>query len=504
MLKKLQINNKAGKQAALGGIISIIGVVLGFLNAGLLQPLLLERSQIGQLKLFTSLSSVLGIIGLLGFEAAVNRAFPYYKTKDGSNNGFYYYSLAFGLFGVVLSVLILFIGQDYIFSGEGAEISWLFPLLLITVVFRIFLHHLDALFTQLGAAILGVFYLDIVQRLLIIASLILFFIDWIDFPILAVLFGIALCLPGFIMLVQFFPKLLVKGALKPVQVKGFGFKKIAELSWYGYLSSISSYFLRELDFLMISYMLSLHFTGIYTVLFFFGSLVQVPAKVLLRVVLPLIGDAWKENKLVKIQQLYTSSSIVMFMIGVVVLGGIIVGIDYVMQIMPSGLVYQEYKWVAIIIGAANLVNMFFGVNAQIIGTSEKYKMNFYFNLILLINLFVFNYFMISWYSIIGFALGTFLAIAVNNLLRYLYLRKVFGFHFVEKTHLYIFFAFIISIAASAGLKYLLPVSELPIGQLLIVEVFFLGALAGCFKLFKLDKYLYNFNNSVLQKRKKEN
>ena len=70
MLKKLQINNKAGKQAALGGIISIIGVVLGFLNAGLLQPLLLEPSQIGQLKLFTSLSSVLGIIGLLGFEAA--------------------------------------------------------------------------------------------------------------------------------------------------------------------------------------------------------------------------------------------------------------------------------------------------------------------------------------------------------------------------------------------------------------------------------------------------
>ena len=66
MLKKLQINNKAGKQAALGGIISIIGVVLGFLNAGLLQPLLLEPSQIGLLKLFTSLSSVLGIIGLAG------------------------------------------------------------------------------------------------------------------------------------------------------------------------------------------------------------------------------------------------------------------------------------------------------------------------------------------------------------------------------------------------------------------------------------------------------
>lgn len=414
------------KEILSGTVLVFIGVLLGFANAGILQPILLNPESIGILKVFTSFVTIASISAFLGFDGALVRIYPQVIDDTPKVRGFLKIMLSVLLLGSLLMVGVTLLFRNLIFTSGMEVLLPFFQILIISSIAKVLFLHADSLLVQYKKTRVGIFSQDIFQRILIIISLSLFYFGLVNTSELVVFYGASLSIPTLLVLFKAIKVLHVEGVLKSTKhFERVSLKEVFNTSYYGYLASISSFFLREIDFIMITYLLTVEDTGYYTVLFFFGALVSIPSRIVVKIAAPIIGAAWKDSNIKKIEIVYVNSSQVMYLVGTISYLLLVVGMPLVLSIMPTGGEYMSFKNVAYLIGLAYLSNLAFGVNTQIISTSSYYRVNLYFNLILLVCLVAFNFTLIPVYGVVGCALGTFLSLFLNNIIRFLFIRKRF-------------------------------------------------------------------------------
>lgn len=84
--------------------------------------------------------------------------------------------------------------------------------------------------------------------------------------------------------------------------------------------------------------------------------------------------------------------------------------------------YASAKWVIIILGAARLFSMSFGINHSILVITKFYRAETFLAILLLVLVVITNLILIPLYGIIGAAIGTAIAITVFNILLYLFIE----------------------------------------------------------------------------------
>ncbi|PLW99339.1 MAG: hypothetical protein C0593_03430, partial [Marinilabiliales bacterium] len=113
------------KQSIIGTIVIYFGVIIGFINTGILLPKLFSTSEIGLINVLVAYATIFAQFASLGFNNATTRLFPYFREKESKHNGFL--GLGFGVITVGYIVcLIVFFGLHHIFIENGAEKSPLF------------------------------------------------------------------------------------------------------------------------------------------------------------------------------------------------------------------------------------------------------------------------------------------------------------------------------------------------------------------------------------------
>ena len=135
--------------------------------------------------------------------------------------------------------------------------------------------------------------------------------------------------------------------------------------------------------MMIGSILDLKQVAFYTVAFFMGNAIMVPARSIAAISVPLIAQAWENQNLTEIQTIYSKSSINQLIIGGVFFLCIWLNIDSVFLLLPEN--FQAGKWVVFYIGVAQLFNMVSGLNAQIIINSKYYRYDLYTSLFLVLS-----------------------------------------------------------------------------------------------------------------------
>ena len=78
---------------------------------------------------------------------------------------------------------------------------------------------------------------------------------------------------------------------------------------YVLVGGISIIIVTRIDIMMIGSMLDLEQVAFYTIAFFIGNAIMVPAKSIAAISIPLIAKAWEKNDLDEIQTIYSKSSI---------------------------------------------------------------------------------------------------------------------------------------------------------------------------------------------------
>ncbi|WP_372650802.1 lipopolysaccharide biosynthesis protein [Draconibacterium sp.] len=437
------------KQSIRGAIWSYLGVGVGFITTAYLYPNYLTPEIVGLFALLTAWSGLFAQFSSLGFHGVTARLFPRFRNNENGHNGYIFIAFIVMLIGFVLFLIAFLFLRPWLVESNLEKsalfadyVDLLVPLTFLALLFT----FLDGFNKMLYNAVLGAFLTEFVQRVSILLILLFYIIGWLTLHGLILAYAGAIGLKGafifFFLLfrkeLNFKPKLnFVDQSLK---------REMLSVAVYSILTGIGGSIVFQIDKIVINQVMGLTATGVYTIAFFFGTLVMIPSRTLLKISSTVIAEAWKKNDIKAIDENYHKSCLNQFIIAAFLFGGIWINIDNIIIILGSQ--YHSGKWVIFFIGLGFLIDMGTGTNGIIIILSKYYKVSLLFLLVMVVTVFLSMYLLIPIWGITGAAIAIAIAFLVNNFMRWLFLKvkfKMQPFSFVFIKVLLVFFvAYLIS------------------------------------------------------------
>lgn len=416
------------RQSLKGTIYVYIGVLLGFITTAILFPRIYTTEQVGLLKVLVAYSTLLAQLGTLGITGVTILLFPHFRDNAKKHHGFLLFILLVGLLGFCL-IMAFRGGIDSLLIKLNIEKSELFigyiKALYFLVFFQIFFSILDAYYSSLFNSVYGAFLKEVVQRILIIIAIGLFFLNLVSFRSFVLLYITAISFPTVMLVIR-----LVRDNQFSLKAEWGYFNKgivrqILSISVFNIINGLSMIIIQNVDLLMVNSLVGISAAGVYSICFFFGIAVSLPARSIIKISNVVASDAWKNNDRQTLNDIYYKSCLNLFIIGFILFLGLWVNIENIFHILGND--YRPGKWVIFFIGLSSLIDMATGANNSIMGTSKYYWVQTIFIILLVIMVIVSNILLIPIYGISGAALGSAISLSVLNLLRFLFLYFKFDF-----------------------------------------------------------------------------
>ncbi len=415
------------KQSISGTIYSYLGVVLGFVTTGILYPRVFTTDEVGLLRILVLYAVLFSQFAGLGINAITIKLFPYFRNYEQKHHGFLGLALLVSSVGLLISVSAFILLKGSIIGRDiegNALFAKYFYFVVPLIIFTLLLNVFDTYYRVLYNAVKGIIYKEVIQRILILFVIILFFYEAIDFHSTVLLYLFALILPSILL----FFSLIYNKQLFLIPDLEFIDKKltreIINVGAFGIIASFSGVLVMTIDTIMVQRMLGLSLAGIYSITFFFGTLILVPLRTMGKISSIIIADAWKNNDLKEINEIYKKSSISLSVIGLLLFIGIWGNIDNVFQIIQHE--YLPGKPVILIIGIASLIDIALSVSPHIIVNSNHFRYLSYFLLIFAVVIIISNFLLIPLYGIVGAAIATLISKLIFNLIKYMFLYFKYG------------------------------------------------------------------------------
>ncbi len=416
------------RQSLTDSIVTYIGVALGAVNTLLIYPTCLQEAELGLFQFMVSWAMLISPFVLLGAGNLAIRFFPVFRNEARQHNGFLFLMLALVFAGFLFFLLLVWLGK-----------GWFDRLLLREVeepLIRRYVYHIVPLVLFVSLNVLFINYIFNFLRIAVTSFLENVFLK-IATGVLSVMlyFGVT-GLPGFVNGIVVVYALVTAGLvfytwrigqlhLKP----NFSFlrrsllKEMSVFAYYGILGSASGGLMLYIDKAMLPLLVQqegLDAGGIYTIVAYIGTAIDIPRKSLEKITGPVIAHSIQEGDWGNVKKLYQKSSINQLIVGCFLLIGIWHCLDDFFSIMPNGEVYRPWKMVVLALGVSSLIDTATGINSQIVTYSQYFRFNFYLALLLgLLNVF-FNVLFIRFLglNIYGAALATFTSVTIFNAVKY--------------------------------------------------------------------------------------
>lgn len=361
------------KQSAYATIYAYLGVIVGFVSTGLLMPNVFSPEQNGVLKLLVSYSLLASQLGVLGFKKVTFRLFPYFRDKTKGHNGFFFLMLLVFLAGLTITFSLILLLKPVILNradSGGALFNYFYTYIFLLTGFHLMFMLLDQYITVLMNITKSVFFKDFLQRLLILSALGIYMLDWVDFSGFVALYAGAYSAKA----VLIFIVLLRAGHvhLKPQfhMLTRERLRSIFQMMSLGLFGGFASIITFQIDSIMVNKMVGLGETGVYSITFFFGTLIQIPQRSLRKISIPFVSEAFKNEDYAKLNQLVKRTSLNLLVIGSLLVIGLWGNIHNVFEILPD--TYRQGKYVILFISLSNIVLLSAGVTSTLIGISRLY------------------------------------------------------------------------------------------------------------------------------------
>ncbi len=442
------------KQTIKGTVISYMGVLLGFVTTGLLLPNWFSLEENGVIKLLVANTAIFAQLANLGFASITTRMFTYFRDRNSAHHGFLLIGIGVSVVGFLIALIVFYLLKDWLLLGRDEAgnqmLSQYIDLAVPMILAVTFFHLFDNYYKVLYNAVKGTLYKEVYQRFFILTAIVLFFFDVVDFNGFIWLYIIAYCLPTLMLMfslildgefaVKSDPAFLTKDMTRSLYSVGF----------FGIMVGFSNIAILNIDSIMVNHYLGLSETGIYGITFFFGTLVIIPSRMVKKITSALLADAWKDNNLKLVQEIYTKTSINQFIIGALILIGIWGNIDNVFHILPEE--FKAGRYVILLIGLSNLIEMGAGVSGTIISVSPHYRYMSHFMIILLILIVLSNMLFIPLFGLNGAAFASVFSYTIFILLRFFFLKKKYNMQPFNIKHIKVMVIALVTF----GLQLLIP------------------------------------------------
>ena len=389
-----------------------IGMAIGAINTVIIYPNVFKDNpeHFGLIQILLAYAIVVSTFTTLGVPKTFVRFFPAVKDKGQ----LYFLSLITPFIGFTLATFCYFLFKEQLFDFLNASILLKdnFFYIILLVFFIGFYDILTSISRSFLSATTPIFINEVFLKIYSMSVLLLHWFGYVDFTTFLKIYFFGYILKfGILFFIQVFNKrFYFTISFKKIQVK--------EMFTYGVyvlVGGISIIIVSRIDMMMIGSLLDLQQVAFYTVAFFIGNTIMVPAKSIATISVPLIAKAWEKQDLAEIQTIYSKSSINQLLIGGVFFLCIWLNIDSVFALLPEK--FQGGKWVVFYIGIAQLFNMASGLNGQIMINSKYYRYDLFTSVFLVFVTIGMNYLLIPRYGINGAAMATAISIFLFNFIR---------------------------------------------------------------------------------------
>lgn len=417
-------------------IISYIGIAIGYLNFLLLIPYAMLPEQIGIIRVLQNSAALLVPIAQLGTISVITRYYHFNKDDETQKYAFLSFNLVLGAIGLLLTLVALIIFKTEIISlyiDNAPEIAQYYYFVIILITSLLFFEFLEIVAANHFKTVFPHVLKQLFLRISITIFTVLFIFQLITFYTFIALMVISYALSFIILLyylkmnksVQFSVVKLFRNARFSLISKKYK-TEILKYGAYAILYASGSVIVVYIDTLMLGSMLGLAEVGIYTTAFYIAIVIEVPRRSINRIANPLVAEAWKNNDLPKIEEMYKKVSINQLITGFFVLLIIWFNLDYLFDIIPNGEYYSSGKYVVLLVMIGKLIDMAASLNGEIISYSKHFRFNVISIIILSILAIITNLLLIPIYGINGAAVATLISILLFNLIRFIYVWKKFS------------------------------------------------------------------------------
>lgn len=415
------------KQSLLTTVSSYIGVVIGYLNMLWLLPYALSPDQIGIFKTIQDMALLLVPFAQLGLGHGITRFYP--KIKE-NQFAFFSFTLVLSLVGFgLVAISFLFFKDEIVgaYATNSPEILDFLGVVLFITLFAVLNTILDAFTRSFIKIAVPAFFREVVLRLLVTVLVSSYLFGWLSFA--QMMWGLAgiylVTLVGMILYMVHIKIFVLDFRWKifPIYLK----KEYVKYSLITLLGTAGSILIMKIDSLMVASMIGLDANAIYAIGFSIAVVIEMPRRAISQVVMPIIAEKFADNQPDEINALYKKVAVHQLLLCLFIFLAIWINIDNLYHFVPNNSIYEEGKWVVLLIGLGKLSDVLFSVNGEIIVFSKFYLFNITSTLLMSVMVIVLNLLMIPIWGIEGAALSSFIAMFFYNLLKYLYVKKRLDF-----------------------------------------------------------------------------
>ena len=423
------------RQSIISSVMVYFGFTLGFLNTYLFtRDGGFTKEQYGLTGIFIAIGTLMFSFSNIGMTSYIFKFYPYYNDNlTKKRNDLLTWALLISLISFCFVAISGVYFKDTIirkFGQNSPELVkyyyWIFPFGLGLTLYSI----LESYAWQLKKSILTNYLREVQFRIFTTILIILTFVGILaKFDMFIKVYSFTYLAIALVLLVVLIAQGQLHFTFKVSNVSRKFFKKILTLVSFVYGGTLVYAIASVFDTILIASVLKngLAEVAVFTLAQNIGSLIQAPQRGIISSSLAALSQAWKDKDMPRIARIYKQSSINQLIFGVGMFSLIWLNFtDGVFTFhMQKG--YIDAKWVFFFIGIMRIIDMGTGVNSQIIGTSTKWKFEFFTGIILLLLALPLNYILTKYYyGIVGPAIANLISFTVYNAIRYWYLKKKFN------------------------------------------------------------------------------
>ncbi|MDR2084275.1 MAG: polysaccharide biosynthesis C-terminal domain-containing protein [Bacteroidales bacterium] len=397
------------KQSIKGTIITYIGVAIGFITTFFVLTNFLSAEEIGLTRVLVDASVLFAGLAQLGTSASIIRFYPYFKNKEGKDNGFFFWTLVIPFLGFLLFSIIFLILKTPVsnyFSENSALFVDYYYFIFPMAFFMLYMAVFETSSNVLMKIVVPKFVREVLVRLLMLVVYLLFAFKIISLDGLV----IGLCAVYAVASIVNIIYVISSGkiSLKP------NFKYITKRLRKDYIfytiflitAALGGAITPFINTFFISGEMGLTYTGIFAIATYIAAIIEIPYRSLGAISQPHISNAIKENNFDEANKLSKKVSLHQFVIGLFLLFIIWINIDLIFKLLPEGQTYAIAKYVVLILCVTRLTYSTLYVGVTILNFSKHYYYSLIFTFILTGVAIILNNYLIPIWGINGAALAS--------------------------------------------------------------------------------------------------
>lgn len=399
------------RQSIKGTIVTYLGVAVGFVTTFFVITRFLSSEEIGLARVLIDAAVLFIGLAQLGTNSSILRFYPYFKSAEREEHGFFFWTLVVPLFGFLLVSLLFLTCYEPLSRWFGTKSPLVVNYYYFILPLAFFMLY-QAVFETNANVRMRIVVPRAVRELLTRIGLLVVYLlyaydlltmDGFVWSLVGVYALAALCNAAYLF------------SLGGIRIKpDFAFlrqnptivRKYLLYTAFLILSAVVSVLAPTLSSFFITAEMGLSYTGIYAIATYMAMMVSIPYRSLTAIASPQLSMAIKQDDRAETGTLLAQVGGNLLLVGGLLLAAVWVNIDLIFAILPNGATYAVARRTVLLLGVGQLFVATFQFVVTALSYSRYYPFSLLFSFVLTVLALLLNNLFIPRWGMDGAALAT--------------------------------------------------------------------------------------------------